>query len=1147
MSGKTDGDTTDILAGLNAAQREAVETVDGPVLVLAGPGSGKTRVLTHRVAYLVTEYDVPPRQIMAVTFTNKAAREMKDRLYRLLGDRLQELTIGTFHAICARILRREAEEAGISPRYVIYDTGDQASLARQAIRALNLDEKLFSPQAMLHRISMAKNEMILPADMRAGTYREEVARRVYERYQALLTENGALDFDDLLMKAVLLFRSKPEVLARYQRRYPFILVDEWQDTNMAQYELVRLLAGQRGNLFVVGDEDQCVVAGTAIQTVAGPKPVERVRPDDEIVSAAGHGSTARGRVEACASRPYTGSVIVVMTAHGHRLVATPEHCVFARFPAAGRYQHVYLMYARRLGYHLGHTGSGRGHGDGATSSFAERLRREHADAIWLLRACRDSAEAAYWEAFYAAGYGLPTVPFQAARTRGPAMNDAHIARLYAGLDTAQAARRLAGDLGLSLDHPHHVAQTTSRRGPLHKTISFTMFGSQTLKSGGTRWRPGQDPWHLHELSICSSDAKFREQVETVMTTRDHKVHYWAARRAHGDYDVMDETLTGLQTAVPEARICRRAKLTAQTYDFMPIGHLLPGAMVPVLDKDGQIGEDEVTSVTTEPYQGRVYDLAVPAYRNYVAGGIVVHNSIYRFRGADYRNVARFKDDYPGAHVILLERNYRSTQTILDVANAVIAHNVHRHAKRLYTDQGSGPQITVVEAYDEQEEGDLVVSEIQRLAARGQVCLGDCAVMYRTNAQSRPLEDAFVRRGVAYKLVGATRFYERKEIKDVLAYLRLVHNPYDSVGLMRIINMPPRGIGQQTLSQLTSWAGQLGVPVYAALQVLNDRQAGDHGPTTVEAPFASRPAGMLLAFLGLLDDLIRTQKQLNLLEFLDYVLERSGYAAMVRDGSEEGQTRWENILELRTVARDYADLPPETALSTFLEEVALVSDVDNLDERVDAPTLLTLHAAKGLEFPVVFIVGLEEKLFPHSRSMDDPEEMEEERRLCYVGVTRAKEHLYLIYTFRRTLYGESEVREPSRFLADVPAGLVKGHDDRSSRGWKPPRQERLDLGAGRFRGRTPFSAQHPLEDEPKTEQRSAAGPRPPVGPAPGRFCQAGSPRFRTGDRVKHEVFGRGVVIDSKMVKDDEQVTVAFAGAGLKRLMISLAPMEKIGND
>jgi DNA helicase-2/ATP-dependent DNA helicase PcrA len=587
--------------------------------------------------------------------------------------------------------------------------------------------------------------------MLAATYREEVAKRVYERYQALLDQNGALDFDDLLMRAVQLFRQDTEVRARYQRRYPFVLVDEWQDTNMAQYELVKLLAGDRANLFVVGDEDQ---------------------------------------------------------------------------------------------------------------------------------------------------------------------------------------------------------------------------------------------------------------------------------------------------------------------------------------------------------------------------------SIYRFRGADFRNVARFREDYPHARVFLLERNYRSTQTILDVANALIARNLHRHPKRLYTEQAGGPQLSVVEAYDEQEEGDMVVSEILRLVARGEVQLGGCAVMYRTNAQSRPIEDAFVRRGVPYKLVGATRFYERREIKDIMAYLRLIHNPYDGVGLDRVINLPPRGIGQRTMQTLLGWAGEMGVPVYAALQIL--AEAGSGGDSAPQIPLGTRAIRALQSFVDLLEELVRLRQELNLLELLDGLLERSGYANYVQDGTDEGQARWENIMELRSVARDYADLPVETALTTFLEEVALVSDVDNLDAQVDAPTLLTLHAAKGLEFPTVFIVGMEEGLFPHSRSMDEPEQMEEERRLAYVGVTRAKDRLYLVHTFRRTLYGESEIREPSRFLRDIPANLIKGQKRAPA-----PRQTTLDIGAGRFLGRRTLAP---------SPSRVATSTSPPP--------QRAALIFQTGDQVRHQVFGDGIVIESRPAGDDEQVTVAFAGVGLKRLMSSMAPLEKL---
>ena len=723
----------DILKDLNPAQREAVQAIKGPVLVLAGPGSGKTRVLTHRVAYLVRECGVDPYHIMAVTFTNKAAQEMKGRLDHLLGQRLRGLTIGTFHAICSRILRREAERLDVSSDFVIYDRSDQLGLVRQALTDLNLDDKMYRPQAILGTISKAKNELIGPESFAPQTYWQEVAGRVYTRYQELLQANNAQDFDDLLMNAVHLFTRHPDVLAKYQQRYFHILVDEFQDTNTAQYTLVKRLAEKNGNLFAVGDEDQ---------------------------------------------------------------------------------------------------------------------------------------------------------------------------------------------------------------------------------------------------------------------------------------------------------------------------------------------------------------------------------SIYAFRGADFRNVHRFRRDYPDARVVLLEQNYRSTQTILDVSKAVISHNIHRTPKNLHTEKGRGLPIVVHEAYNEQEEAQYVLDQIALSVAGGTCRPGDCAIMYRTNAQSRVLEDAFVRAGLPYKLVGATRFYARREIKDVLAYLRLVHNPHDSVSLARIINVPARGIGAKTRSSLEEWAGDLKVPIHTALQMLREESEG------VAVPFSSRARNVLVRFSELLDELMAAREQLNVLELLDLILEKSGYRTHIRDGTEEGEDRWNNILELRTVAREYLELPPETSLTTFLEEVALVSEVDNLDEAANVPTLLTLHMAKGLEFPVVFIVGLEDGLLPHSRSFDDPEAMEEERRLCYVGITRAKERVYLLHTFRRTMYGESQVGEPSRFITDIPDHLIAGRGEA---------QTALDKEERSYR----WQAQWPVTSAP-----------------------AVTGQFETGDRVRHRIFGEGIVIESKVTRADEEVTVAFEGKGIKRLLASFAKLEKL---
>jgi len=729
-------------------------------LVLAGPGSGKTRVLTHRVAYLVRSRGIRPWQILAVTFTNKAAREMRDRLNRLLGDVVQDVTIGTFHATCARILRRHSTVLGFDSRFTIYDSSDQQNLIKQALKTLDLDDKRHRPPAVHGTISRAKNELLSPDDFakRTASYWEEVVARVYVEYQKLLEENNALDFDDLLMKAVELFQNDSKLLEQYQDRYRYLHVDEWQDTNTAQYELVRLLAAKHGNVFVVGDPDQ---------------------------------------------------------------------------------------------------------------------------------------------------------------------------------------------------------------------------------------------------------------------------------------------------------------------------------------------------------------------------------SVYSWRGADYRNVRRFQRDYPQAHVVLLEQNYRSTQVILDAARQVIAKNPGRTDKKLWTEQAQGPRITLYEAYSEEEEANYVVREIKRLTASENIRLGDCAVMYRTNAQSRALEDAFVQQGLPYKLVGGTRFYERREIKDMLAYLRVLQSPFDGVGFTRIVNVPPRGIGKKTVEHLQRWAGELGVPLYTALQLLQN--AGDDAnaqqtPATAP-PFAKRAKNQLLAFLSLIDELIAAQQTLNLPDLVREVARRTGYEESLHDGTPEGEDRWENVLELIGKAQDYAYLDTEEALITFLEEASLVADVDDLEEGQTAVTLLTLHAAKGLEFPAVFITGMEEGIFPHSRSMDQPEQMEEERRLCYVGITRAKKHLYLVRAFRRSLYGQADYREPSRFLGDLSADILQG----SPRKKRAARQRELGLGAGRYR---------------KSAQPWVTGETPSPARAVPAVSSPAQPNWQPGDRVRHATFGEGVVIRCITKGGDKEVTVAFVGQKPKRLLASFAKLERV---
>ncbi len=700
-------------------------------LFLAGPGSGKTRVITHRVAYLIRVVGVNPRRIMAVTFTNKAAREMEERLNQLVSASVKDITLGTFHAICARILRQDGQAIGVDKKFVIYDDDDQISLLKRSLQDLALDPKQFAPRALQSVISSAKSQMLGPSDLPGKSYFDEVTRRVYERYQELLTASSALDFDDLLMKTVLLFREKSEILARYQARYLHIQVDEFQDTNLVQYELVKLLAGKYRNICVVGDPDQ---------------------------------------------------------------------------------------------------------------------------------------------------------------------------------------------------------------------------------------------------------------------------------------------------------------------------------------------------------------------------------SIYSWRSADIRNILNFEKDFPDAKVVLLEQNYRSTQLILDAASHVISANKQRKPKELWTENEKGIPPAVIETYSEEEEAQYVVNEIDDLVRGGEVKSGDCAVMFRTNAQSRALEEAFIRYGMPYKLVAGTRFYERREVKDIIAYLRLIQNPNDTVSLMRVINVPQRGIGERSLDELTRWAREHGVSEYQALRLL-----ADSSESGTELPFSARTVKALAGFAVMLEKLIERSRELDIVALFDLVVERSGYKQYIT-GLVDGEERWENILELRGVAQDYKDMKSGEGLTSFLEGVALVSDVDDLPEKQETVTLITLHQAKGLEFPVVFIVGMEDGIIPHYKSIDDPAQLEEERRLCYVGITRAKKKVYLVRAFRRHLMGSSAVNKPSRFLLDIPEHLMtRGGVREKEDEWSSASIDATE------------KAIKPNEDLPV---------------------------FKAGEHVRHDQFGEGVVVNYHKVKNDAEVVVAFDGVGVKRFLLSFAKIEKV---
>ena len=502
---------------------------------------------------------------------------------------------------------------------------------------------------------------------------------------------------------------------------------------------------------------------------------------------------------------------------------------------------------------------------------------------------------------------------------------------------------------------------------------------------------------------------------------------------------------------------------------------------------------------TNLVQYRLVKQLAGEYRNVCVVGDP-DQSIYSWRSADLRNILSFEKDFLEARVVLLEQNYRSTKAILETASSIISTNQKRKPTQLWTENEQGELISVVETSNQQEEAQYVVNEVERLLEQGEVRLAECAVMYRTNAQSRALEEAFIRYGTPYKLVAGTRFYERREVKDIIAYLRLIHNQQDSVSLLRIINIPQRAIGERTLGQLASWANSLGISQYRTLQLVANPE-DDKQP-----PFNPRSTRALNDFYKLIEELIIRSRELNLVDLFDLVVKKTGYKEYILN-TADGEERWENVLELRTVARQYADLGPAEGMVAFLEGVTLVSDVDGYDESMGAVTLITLHQAKGLEFPVVFIVGLEEGILPHIRSFDDPAQMEEERRLCYVGVTRAKKRVYLVRAFRRNLMGSSTENKPSRFLKDIPSHLIADAD----LWWGEESQLRDGI--------------YSWESDMPT-------------------ISIDLPELKAGDRVLHSQFGRGMVVSCHRLEGDSEVVIAFPGVGVKKLLLSFARLKKV---
>ena len=723
---------------LNDNQQLAVETPSGPLIILAGPGSGKTRVITHRIAYLIESLNIDPHRILAVTFTNKAAKEMRERIHQLLGDKAISLSMGTFHSICARILRVDGNKVDLPTNFVIYDTADQLALIRQIQSKLNIDSKKFPPRQILSTISSAKNKRFTDSTYQKNVenYFEEVVGRVFREYTKGLSQSGAVDFDDLLGRTLELFENNDLILEKYAGRYIHTLIDEFQDTNVIQYKIAQLIASTHKNITVVGDPDQ---------------------------------------------------------------------------------------------------------------------------------------------------------------------------------------------------------------------------------------------------------------------------------------------------------------------------------------------------------------------------------SIYSWRAADIRNIEYLRRDFSAVQTILLEQNYRSTEHILKAADSVINQLPNRPSKSTWTNNPQGEKVYSYTATDSDTEGQFIADEIQRLTQNTIYNYSNFAVMYRINAQSRAIEDALIRKSIPYRIVGGTRFYDRLEIRDIIAYLRVIYNPFDSFAFQRIVNIPKRSIGKKSLEQILNSSLELGIsPIDVCAGITNN---DSRFPT-----FTSTRKENLQQLVHQVEMLEEYSKQNTIIELLDKLLSTINYQKHLTEiDTEHAEGRWENIEELKSVATLYQDVSPDSTLSQFLEEIALVSDVDGPNDETPTVTLTSLHSAKGLEFPVVFMPGLEEGLLPSTRSFDDPKQLEEERRVCYVGMTRAEHILYITRSASRFLYGTFRNNPPSRFLSDISEENLQYLFRKNT--FTTEIKERGLRGAAQTR---------------QTEKKE------------NRKLQISS--YQAGDQVVHTKFGNGTVIECKIVQDDQQVTVAFEGQGIKKLMLSFAPLS-----
>lgn len=956
---------------LNPQQQKVVDHPGGPLLVLACPGSGKTRCITERIIRLLDE-EVRPTSILGVTFTNKAAKEMAERIReRGYG---HKLLISTFHSLCVKILRKCGHLIGYKRNFSICDDSAQKSLLIKIIKDKGHDHKdaKFDVRKLMKIIDSKKNMFLSNDEFEFGLDPDYIA--IFREYQKTLKLSNSMDFGDLIYNVVKIFEEHPKVRDAYSIKFKHILVDEMQDTNKVQLKLVQHLASYHKNIIAVGDGDQCFPGDTLIDTPTGLRPINSICEGDIVNTLSKPGIIGTSKVTRVFNKFNTNKLLQITLANNTELKCTPNHLIPMDVQIDKNY-FVYLMYKKNLGFRVGMCKTSRQGG------FAGRLGQEHADAIWVIDACNSKSDASIKEQYYAIKYGIPTIVFHT-MGRKIIVNEDQIKWLFKNIDTFSSGRKLLEDKGLDPEIPHHMPRMgASRRGMITMNISLCADRG------------------LHRYSLCTNDKILLEQFGT---PRKSKFKNWRIESSTKSSDVINSLVTKVKnTFGDKLNIWMSIKADhKKPLRCQPASNLKIGSFVYRVNEN-KIERIKVVDIKEISYYDEVYDLDVENTHNYIAGGVIVHNSIYGWRGACIENILKFQKFFPGAGTTHLNTNYRCTPEILILAENLINNNTARTKIKLQAHRDHGSNVSYDE-YDEPEDESEGIAEYIANHKWNGYDYKDMAILCRTNMLTRSFEECFRRKGIPHVLIGTFGFYDRKEVKDAISFMKFLANSEDAISFEAIINVPSRGVGPATLVKLLEYADAQDISFPQACRE-SDKIKGVRKKTVM----------CLQHFMSVLDKFDKK----NPYETLVDIFEDSGFLDHLRyiDRTKQ-EHREDNVLEFLRGFYNYCRRNANPSVDQYLQEIMLMTSSDK-EVADDAVKLMTIHAAKGLEFDIIFVPGLEEDTFPHRRSVAE-NAVEEERRVCYVAVTRAKDHLHLTRSKTRITDSTPLGTIPSRFLINM---------------------------------------------------------------------------------------------------------------------------------